>query len=608
MKLISSKKSTLASRQKLAVLLIALAIALLAGALAFVNYIVSIDTFTDLDGTEYTVKRRDGVYALFDGNGYMLDTVVENNNTYYLTELGTMVSVSSAGDTEIYAVVDTEDGEGLSSYNRLMIYPRIQTTDIQTIRVSNEYGTFTFDRNRDNEIYIKDHEGSVFDEELFAYLQSVCGNTTVVQRISSQALEQYGFEEYGLDDPRATVSVTAKSGKKYVLHIGKEIVSGNGYYVRLVGRDTVYIFNTYIGKTALVPLESYVSPILAYPVTSTNYMLVHNFMVNTHTYDENGTLTLGTDVALTYWDLSDRQNTEYQTIPYKMTDPDLLSYIPSADAVYSVMKPFVSMESVTLKKLGGINDQVLAEYGLDKPEKSLYYEFETKDENGDPYYLKNYVYVSSLTENGTYYATSEVYGSSDKQSYKLLAGYDQIVEADRSFFPFMEWTTIDWVMKDYFQMNITVCDELEFISPDYHVTFDIVPYDNDGEEGMDDIEVYLVKDGDDKKLEINNFKTLYLNLLGGKLFGSLNISDEEIADIIADQSRHLLTWTVRTTTGTERTYSYYWLAESKTLLTVDGTAEFYVLTSAVEKTIQDAIDVANGIKITAVTPYTNIDK
>ena len=70
-----------------------------------------------------------------------------------------------------------------------------------------------------------------------------------------------------------------------------------------------------------------------------------------------------------------------------------------------------------------------------------------------------------------------------------------------------------------------------------------------------------------------------------------------------------MTWVLRTSASNlERTYSYYWLEESKSFLTVDGDGEFYVLTSAVEKTIQDVIDVANGIKITAVSPYTNIDK
>ena len=213
-----------------------------------------------------------------------------------------------------------------------------------------------------------------------------------------------------------------------------------------------------------------------------------------------------------------------------------------------------------------------------------------------------------MTEQGTYYATSEVYGGSSKDNYKNLAGYYQVVEVPRSFFPFMEWTSLDWVQDDYFQMNITVCDTLRFTTSEYDVTFDIVQQDSNKDGKADDILAYLVKDGDDKKLETNNFKTLYLNILGGKLFGTANVTDEEVAAIIADPSRHILTWKLKTTTNTERTYSYYWLAESKALLVVDGYAEFYVLTSAVNKTAQDAIDVANGYKITAVTPYTSIDK
>jgi hypothetical protein len=95
----------------------------------------------------------------------------------------------------------------------------------------------------------------------------------------------------------------------------------------------------------------------------------------------------------------------------------------------------------------------------------------------------------------------------------------------------------------------------------------------------------------------------------GKLFGSTQMSDEEIAAVIADESRHVLSWSMSTTvTGIERTYDYYWLDENRTLVTVNGVGEFYVLSSAVEKLISDARDVASGIKITAVSPYTNIDK
>ncbi len=608
MKMISSK-STLASKQKKAALLIALAIVLLVVAFFVVDYIVHIDSWNDIDGTEYTIKRQDGVYALFDANGYMMNTVVENGKTYYETELGTLVALSNKGEAKIFAVVDPDDGEGVSDYNRLMMYPRIQTSDIHTIRVKNQHGSFSFTRNNDGDVVIKDYESIAYNEEMFAYLQSVCGNTTVMQKLSAEAVTKYGYEEYGLDDPAATITVTTSTGRSHTLYVGKQIVSGNGYYVRLDGREAVYIFNTYIGNAALVPIESYVTPLIVYPVTATNYMFVYNFMVNTVTHNEDGTSSLDTDIALTFWDMADREDTEFQTQAYKITDPNLMMYTPSSDAVNVVMNGFLNMKFIGVKKMG-VTDAALKEYGLDKPAKILYYEFEVTDENKKPFYIKNHVYVSNLTENGTYYVTADVYGCSDKENYEKLAAYNHIVEVDRSMLPFMDWTTMDWVEKSYFQMGILVCDRMEFQVSDSaeKIVYDIVQIDTNGDGKADDVEVYLVTADGNKKLAVNNFKTLFLNMLGGKLFGKAKISEEQAEAIIADPANHYLTWTATTTAGNQHTYSYYWLEDGKALLTVDGSCEFYVLTSAVKKAMQDAIDVSKGIKITAVTPYTNIDK
>ena len=424
-----------------------------------------------------------------------------------------------------------------------------------------------------------------------------------MQKIRPAAVEQYGFDEYGLDAPVASVTVTAKDGTSHTIEIGKQIVSGSGYYVRLVGSDSVYIFNSYIGSTVLVPLETYVTPALLYPLTSNNYMLVQNFRVESLSYDENGKVITDNDIALSYWDYAERENTEFQSQPYIMADEAYSGYTPSADAVYTVMYNFLEMQYKQLITVDATADD-LAKYGLDKPIKSLYYEFtETDTSIGVTYHVKNYVFFSKMTENGTHYVTSSVYVSKDnKQNYIKWPAYNQIVEIDRSLLPFLEWETLDWVERDYFRLAIDLCDKITFTTDDYKVTFDIVPVG-------DDVEAYLVTDKGNQKLAINNFKTLYLNMQYGKLFGSTQMSEEEIAAITADKSRHVLSWSMNTTvTGIERTYDYYWLDENRTLVTVNGVGEFYVLTSAVEKLISDARDVANGIKITAVSPYTNIDK
>ena len=596
-------KKTLAAGQKRAALLIALAILLLSVTLIAVNYLVSMDTFTDLDGTEYTIKKSGGVYGLYDANGYEVETVVEDGKVYFSTDLGTLVSLSDSGVPSIFAVVDTEGLESVSDYNNLMMYKRIVPADIQSIRVSNEYGTFAFDRNASGGMYIRGREDTAFNETLLAYLQSVSGNTTVMQKISPAAVEKYGLDEYGLENPTASLSVTAKDGTSHTILIGKPIVSNSGYYVRLEGSSSVYIFNTYIGSTALVPLESYVTPVLVYPLTTNNYMLVQNLRANSLSYDENGEVITDCDIALSYWDYAERENTEFQSQPYVMTDEALSGYTPSPDAVYSVMYNILEMQYKQLITVDATAED-LVKYGLDKPIKSLYFEFSEKDANtGTVYHSKNYIFISELTEDGTYYVTSSVYVSNDgKKNYIRWPAYNQIVEIDRAYLPFVEWETLDWVERDYFRLAIDLCDTVTFTTAEYDVTFDIVPVG-------DDIEAYNVTADGRQKLTTNIFKTLYLNMQYGKLFGSTQLNEDELAAITADKSRHVLTWSMKTTvSGIERTYDYYWLDENRTLVTVNGAGEFYVLTSAVEKLIADAYDVSRNIKITAASPYTSIDK
>lgn len=630
MRAIENKKRTLASNQKLTVVLLAVAIVLLAVVLFTVNYFIATKaytdtfTFTDKDGTAYSIAPLEtGGYGLFYPDGEILESHTDDGVLCYVTDLGTKVYVSKNGAAEEYT-------------GSPMIYSGVTTKNLTSIKVNNEHGSFTFALNNNNKWYIKEYDGAYFIEETFVKLRSMCLYPYYQYKVTDRALEQFGLEEYGLDQPQATVSIFYRDAegtlKRIEMYVGNQVVSGGDlYYVRCVGtdpagktlEDAVYVshpwvtqsdyMNINVRELTLSPVENFVYPVLTYPVTSTTYVEVYNFIVSSFTYDENGEATADHEVGLTFVPLSQRENTERTTLPYTMILEQFKGYTPSPDAVYETMNPHITMESVSLIKLLNPNDpekyqKDLETYGLDKPKKSMYYEAVVKDESGKPFYLKNYVYISDLTENNTYYATAKVLGSYDGQNYNVLAGYDQIVETAQFFFPFMEWNSLDWVQSNYFQMFITICEEMEFITNDYHVFYDIAPYDTDGKEGADDVKVYLVTDKGRKEVNLDYFKTLYLNLLGGTLFGSVNATDEEIADILADPSRHLLTHKVRTSEGNEHVYSYYWLEESKTLLSVDGSTEFYVLTSAVEKIMQDAIDVANGIKIEAVTPYTQIDK
>lgn len=598
----SAKKNTLAVRQKVAALVILALIVLLAGVYFYVDYIVSIDTFVDIDGTEYTVKAVDGTYALFDKNGNMLKTTVENNVVYYMTEIGTLVEVNEKGGTSIFAVVDTDDGEDISSYN-IMIFPKINPSDIKSLQINYEdEKSYTFYKNSDGAMVLSGNEYVEYDKELYSWLTAVCGNTTVTKKISKSALMQYGYSEYGLDDPQA--SYTIKTDKNsYTIEIGNQIVSGNGYYVRLKGRDTVYIMNSQIGKYVLQAPEFYVTPKLGYGITETNYMFVHNLSFVDLLYNEDGSVDTDLIIALSYWPYEEREGTEFQTQAYKIHS-SFDGYTPSSDAVYTAMSSLTAFEAKVVHL--GLENEALAKYGLDKPDKSLYFETEAKDSStGDKFMLKQTIYFSELTENGTYYAYTTVKYPNMSGSMDIpMKGFEFIVEIEKAYLNFLDFETLDWIERNYFQINIGICQYVEFELADGNkYAFAIQMNADDTIAG-----VYSVKNGKLIKINTTYFQTLYMNMLGGKLFGSANLNTEEEALLLENENKFRLSWTFTTSTGLTRTHKYYQLDGTKDYITINDNGGFYVLSSNTKKLAEDVIKVYNNQKIEATSPYTNIDK
>ena len=157
-------------------------------------------------------------------------------------------------------------------------------------------------------------------------------------------------------------------------------------------------------------------------------------------------------------------------------------------------------------------------------------------------------------------------------------------------------------MKD-FQINIGIIDYMEFDLPSgQSVRFELQQIDKDT------VKAYAVKDGKRVPIDTNNFKTLYLNMLGGKLFGSANVTEAQEKELVANPDRYRLTWRFKTTTGLEREHSYYFLETNKDYITINGDGGFYVISSTIQKVAEDALKVYNGQKITADSPYTTIDQ
>ena len=110
MNIAEKKNKTLLKRRKRAIVLFAVLIVALAIALVVVLDYAKTVTYEDVDGTEYYIRKKSGIYAMYDKDRALLPTDPEYG--YYVTVAGTLIELDAeTGEYEIVAVVDTEGNE-----------------------------------------------------------------------------------------------------------------------------------------------------------------------------------------------------------------------------------------------------------------------------------------------------------------------------------------------------------------------------------------------------------------------------------------------------------------------------------------------------------------
>lgn len=92
-----------------------------------------------------------------------------------------------------------------------------------------------------------------------------------------------------------------------------------------------------------------------------------------------------------------------------------------------------------------IRDQ-LKVYGLDDPEYKVFYN--SSEYSGSMLYTvaPNYIFVSKLTKNNTYYVWAPL--------------YQQIVEVGRQYLDVLELDSYDWASNDVFELDVNYCDSI----------------------------------------------------------------------------------------------------------------------------------------------------
>ncbi len=503
------------------------------------------------------------------------------------------------------------EGEFEGQNSQILMFEYQPRDAIKSIKVSNEHGGYNFYYDEDKkDFYIEDYLNAPYSKEQIGVLISHAGYPNVMTRVTEKTdnLKQYGLDE---SDSPAYYELTTRKGDTYKVYIGDMIPSGQGYYVKLDGRDAVYVKEASISQTLLAPIENMVTPILFMPFSQSNFFMVKDFILLKYETDEEKTETedkteeKGEDTTETqpapaeetkddpfrdsYENLDakkvfvaistitkttkDENGNEVEEFEkYEMYYPGTYQVSDSFDLVLqNFMEPNGEKVVVLGKDDEIIKKDVLEQYGLTSPAYELFF-----THNG----IKNDILISEKQEDGSYYA------------YSLL--FNCICKMPETLFEFLDWNLLDYVQKPIFLSYITDISSIAIKTPDFEETF--ILYTSEGETVKNpvtnttttttNIDIKLKSNGEFLK-NPDYFKQFYMGLLNINLKGESDVEDETGLECMA-------TITIHTKKGELLNYAFYPYRTRRCLYTLNGKGNFYVLKETVETVVENAKKLVKG--------------
>lgn len=215
-----------------------------------------------------------------------------------------------------------EEGEGIK-FNTVLLYGPFgrekptgkleESTNIKSISFTNENETYSFVHpDEDNYTdFIIEQNGkryknlTVSNERISEVVVSV-GAPYVRVRVGESEGAESRYGEYGLADGevKKSCTLTLYNGDTYTVYIGDMTADQNGYYVRVAGRETIYVTQTpVLGELVSQSAGAFVSPQLT-PTPKLNYSsyYVRDFLVEQESYERTAgvPVSLSASVGLRY--------------------------------------------------------------------------------------------------------------------------------------------------------------------------------------------------------------------------------------------------------------------------------------------------------------------
>ncbi len=398
------KRSSVIKKQKTAICVLSAVVVVLIVALIFVNNLISVTKITDVYfdkdtgerlTQEYRIKKVDGVYGMYDEDGVRMAT---NADGYHIAMSGNQYYIDQkTGECKLYALVDSFDasvGELLGFGARVMMFPQIEQKNIFSIEVKNKDDSYTVLRYPNGVAYLKGTENklNLLDDQAFANLSVTCGYTLTTEKLDFSSADtprlpdgSIDYSAYGLSEADAPVQYTITkrtevdgktyaatgAGSSYTVLIGNRILSGGGYYAKLVGRDAVYILDNTAANTVLKTSEVMLTPTALYPMSVNSYLMVYDFVLegaltgysNAYQFIKGNAELSGTTsiVDFSFSDLIYRENSMYSLYPFTTNREMMEGYFLDNESISDALESIYMMQISSCLKTG-ITEESIKEY------------------------------------------------------------------------------------------------------------------------------------------------------------------------------------------------------------------------------------------------------
>lgn len=478
--------------------------------------------------------------------------------------------------------LDLLDGEVLITdrLTNFYIFQPIPRSEIRTIEVENEHGTFSVkqDKKSASGFSLEGITALPLDDNKLASLVVTTGTPVAMMRAAENlGDDREKLAEFGLDEPQAQWTLTKTNGDKITMYVGDGLITEGGYYVKLADRDAVYIMSLTLADTILEPGYNLLSPKLIDGLTENNYYLLDSFV-----------LVKGDDVFVAVERMTETEILQNQMLVLRMAYPhpenntSENTYALNEDLYFDVMYSFVNQVGDRVVALRPTEED-LAQYGLDEP----YYTIVLTSGG-----VEMDIFVSARQENGKYYAVSSMYG------------YMMICEMPAESLAWLEYDFFKWIEEMPFYVDIKTVSRLSVKGGEVDVDFTL-KHSTD-ENGNALLEVKEENSG--KKFtgdDVANFRKYYMTLMNITNQEYATLSEEDKAALTENDDNLVMTMTYENTAGQIYEYKFYRYFEASTghvsggkyFTTVNGVGEFYTSNDLVEKALSDADRVMDGLDI-----------